>query len=107
VLVVLARQPVEGQGLLDALLDPTAQLQVSGLPLGEPCREVAPGLAEIASVVQPPEFPQAVVVDLAWHVVERVAQEVHVTALPSGLGQDFDDRLLEAGMIVRDHELDA
>jgi hypothetical protein len=35
VLVVLARQPVEAQRLLDVLLDPATELGVGRLPLGE------------------------------------------------------------------------
>ena len=62
VLMVLARQPVEGQGLLDVLLDPAAQLGVGRLPLGEPGREITPGLSEVPSVVQPAQLAQAVVV---------------------------------------------
>ena len=86
VFVMLAGQPVEGQRLLDVLLDPGTEPGVGRLPFGEPSRQIPPGLGEIAPVVQPAELAQAVVVDLARHVVERIAQEVHVTALPCGLG---------------------
>jgi hypothetical protein len=72
VLVVLARQPVEGQRLLDVLLGPAAQLGIGRLPLGEPGREGTSCLGEVAPVVEPPELPQAVVVDLARHIVQGV-----------------------------------
>jgi hypothetical protein len=35
-------------------------------------------------------------------VVERIPEEVHVAALPSGLGHDLADRTDQAGMIVGD-----
>jgi len=40
-------------------------------------------------------------------MIERVAQEVHIAALPSRAGQDLADRLLEPLVIVRDSKLDA
>ena len=105
--MVLAGQAIKRERLLDVLLDPGAELGIGRLPLGEPGRQIAPGFGEITAVVQPAQLAQAVVVDLAGHIVERVAQEVHVTALPCGLRQDLDDRLAEPGMVVGDHELDA
>jgi hypothetical protein len=50
---MLAGQLVEGERLLDVLLDPGAQLGVGGLPLGEPSRQVPLGLGEIAPIVKP------------------------------------------------------
>jgi hypothetical protein len=35
-LMVLAREPVEGERLLDGLLDPSDELGVTGDPLGDP-----------------------------------------------------------------------
>ena len=55
--------------------------------------EVAPHLGDIAPVVDPAQLLQAIVVDLARQVVERVAQEVHVAALPRRLRQHLADRL--------------
>ena len=40
----------------DVLLDPAAQLGISGLPLGESGGEVTPRLGEVAPVVQPSEL---------------------------------------------------
>ena len=54
VFVMRPGQPVEGERPLDVLLDPGAELGVDRLPLGQPGREIAPGLGEIAAVVQPP-----------------------------------------------------
>ena len=59
VLVVLARQPVKAQRLRDVLLDPAAELGIGRLPFGEPRREVAPGLGEIAPIVEPAQLTQA------------------------------------------------
>jgi hypothetical protein len=79
-LVVLARQPVESQRLLDTLFDPAGQLGIFAGPLGEPGGELAARFAEIAAVVQPTQLLQAVVVDPARHVVERIPEEMHVAA---------------------------
>jgi hypothetical protein len=85
VFLVLARQPIEGERFLYVLLDPAAKLGVGGLALGQRSREVAPRFGGVAPIVKSPALAQAIVVDLARHVVERVAQEVHVAALPRGL----------------------
>ena len=45
-LVVLARQTVEGQRLLDVLLDPGDELGIAVAPFGEPGGEIAAGLGE-------------------------------------------------------------
>src|SRR5262249_12944000 len=86
---------------------PVAQLGVLGLPLGEPGGDVAAHLGDLAPVINPAQFLQAVVGQLAWQMVERVSQKVHIAALPSCTRQDLTDRLAETLVIVRDHELDA
>ena len=53
VLVMLARQPVEGEGLLDVVLDPVGELGILGLPAIEPSCQIAPRLADIAAVTRP------------------------------------------------------
>jgi hypothetical protein len=68
---------------------------------------VAPHLGQIAPVIHPSQLEQAIVIDLAGNIVERVAQEVHIAALPEHAGEDFGDRLIQARMIVGDDELDA
>src|SRR5260221_2804665 len=87
-------------------LDPARQLRVLRLPFGEPGGEVAPHLGEIASIVEPAQLHQAVVIDLARHIIECVPEEVHVAALPDRLGQHLANRRLEPLMVVRDDELD-
>src|SRR5690242_5645948 len=94
-----------GQGLLDVVLDPVAQPGVFALPLGKPLNNIAAHLGEIAPIVEPAQLLQTIVVDLARYIIERVSEEMHVAALPSGLGQDLADRLLQAGVIVRDNKL--
>src|SRR3546814_2931176 len=76
-----ASQPVEGECLLDRLLGPVGEPGIFGAPLGEPLGEIGAGLGEVAPVVEPAQFLQAVVVGLPWQVIERVPQEVHVAAL--------------------------
>ena len=41
-----------------------------------------------------------IVVGLAGQIVEGIAEEVHVTPLPHGLGQELPHRPLESGMVV-------
>ena len=38
-------------------------------------------------------------------MIERIAQEVHVAALPGGLGEHLAQGLLDAGMVVGDDEI--
>jgi hypothetical protein len=59
VFVVLARQALKGQGLIDVLLDPAAQLGVGRLPFGEPGRKVAPGRGEGAPRASTIRYGQA------------------------------------------------
>src|SRR5262249_43009522 len=42
----------------------------------------------------------------AGFLADALAQEVHITALPCRLGQDLGDRLAQAGMVIRDRQLD-
>ena len=45
-LMMLARQPVKGQRLVDILFDPAGELGVFGRPFGEPGRKIAARLGE-------------------------------------------------------------
>jgi hypothetical protein len=90
-LMVLAREPVESQGLLDGFLDPTDQLRIASSPFGDPCSEVLASLLDRAAVVEPAQFLQAVIVGLSGQMVEGVAKEVDVAALEGGFGQDLAD----------------
>ena len=63
--------------------------------------------AELAAVVEPAQLAKAIVIGLARNIIERVAQEMHITALPDRLGKNLADRGLEPRMIVRHDELDA
>jgi hypothetical protein len=51
-------------------------------------------------VVQPAQLLQAVVVDPARHVFERVSEEMHVAALIGCLCQNLAQRCPQAGMII-------
>ena len=72
-LMVLARQAIESQCLVDVLFDPAGELGIFARPFGEPGGEIAARLGEIAPVVEPPQFLQTVIVDPARHVVEGVS----------------------------------
>ena len=99
-LVVFPRQPVEGTGVLDVVLDPVAELGVLALPILDPGRQVPPGFLQVPAAVEPAQFRQVVVVSLARQVVERVAQEVDVAPLPRCLREEFLNRPPQAGMGV-------
>src|SRR3546814_7083442 len=86
---------------------PVGEPGIFGAPSGEQRGEIGAGLGEVAPVVEPAQFLQAVVVGLPWQVIERVPQEVHVAALVCGAGQHLADRRAQAGMIVGDDELGA
>ncbi len=106
-LVVLARQAIEVQRLPDVRFDPVGELRIALLPPREPRLEVLLGFLEIPPVVEPPQLLPTVVVRLARQVVQGIAEEVDVAALPHGFGEQFPDGALEPGMVVRDDELHA
>ena len=89
--MVLARQAVEGERLLDGLFDPADEFGVAASPFGDPCSEVLASLLDRAAVVEPAQFLQAIVVGLARQMVQGVTEEVDVTALESGFGKDLAD----------------
>src|SRR5215831_12179470 len=106
-LMVLAWQAVEGQRLDDVLFDPARKLWIFARPFGEPGSQIAARLGEIAPVIEPTQFLQAVIVDATRHVVERISQKMHVTALIGRFRQDLAQCRPEPGVIIGDHELDA
>ena len=99
-LVAADRQTVEGTGLRDVLLDPVAELRVGLLPTGNPSGEILLGLGQVASVIEPPEFLQAVVACFPRHVVQSVAQEMQVATLPGGFGQDLHEASAQVLVVV-------
>jgi hypothetical protein len=56
---------------------------------------------------QPAQLLQAVVVDPARHVVERVSEEMHLAALIGRLRHNLAQRCPQAGMIIGHDEFDA
>jgi hypothetical protein len=107
VLMVLARQAIEDQRLVDVLFDPAGELWIFARPFGEPGGEIAARLGEIASIVEPAQFLLAFIVDAARYVVERVSQEMHVTALVGCLCQNLAQYRSKPGVIVGHDDLDA
>jgi len=85
VLVVGLGQREVGQTLLDVLLDPRQQFGVAALPARDPRPEVGASLLDIAPLVEPAEFFQAIVVALSWQMIDGVLKKMHVTALPPPL----------------------
>ena len=80
-LMVLARQAIEDEGVLDRFFDPIDELLITLAPFGDPSREIAAGLLDISPVVEPAQLLQAVVVGLAREMVEGVSEEVYVGAV--------------------------
>ncbi len=106
-LVVLARQAVEGQRFADVGFDPVGELGVARRPAREPRLEVLLRFFEIAPVVEPAQLLAAIVVGFARQIVEDIAEEVHVAALPHGFGQQLAHGALQARVIVGDDKLHA
>jgi hypothetical protein len=64
-------------------------------------------LGGVAAVVEPAQFCEAIVVGFAREIVECIAKEMNVAALPCGLWEDFSDGALEAWMIIGNGEANA
>lgn len=75
VLPVRQRQAEVGESLVDVLLHPAGELGVFAALFGEPGSQIAPHLREVAPVVHPAQLEQAIVVDLARHIVERLRRK--------------------------------
>ena len=106
-LMMLARQAVEGEGFFDCFLDPVDELLIPVFPFGDPCGQVSAGLLDVSPVIEPAQLLQAVVVGLARKMVQGVSEEVHVASLHGRLREDLADGRAKAGVIVGDDELDA
>ncbi len=89
--MMLAGKLIEGQRFFDRFLDPSDEPGIAGRPFGDPCGEVLAGLLDQAAVVKPAQFLQAVVVGLAWQMIQGVTQKVDVAALERGFGEDLAD----------------
>ena len=63
--MMLAREPVEGERLLNLFLDPPDEFRIAGSPFGDPCGEVLARPLGRTTVVEPAQFLQAIVVGLA------------------------------------------
>jgi hypothetical protein len=85
-----------GEGLLDGLFDPLGEAWVASRPFGEPGGAVGLGLGEVAAVVKPAQFLQAVVGMLPRQMIEGVSEEVDVAALVGGLAENLADGRSEA-----------
>ena len=68
------------------------------------------GFLGVAPIVEPAQFNEAFIGDFARHVVERIAQEMHIVRQPPDrirFGNYFGDPTLKSRMIVADREEDA
>src|SRR5262245_10365204 len=98
-------QSIVGQRLLDVVLDPSDKLGVAALPLLNPRLDVGLGLFQLAAIVKPAQFLQAIVIALSRQMIDGVAQKVYVATLPGGAGKAFRNRLFQTLVVIRDHEL--
>ena len=55
-LVMLSGQPVKGEGFLNVLFDPRAELGVFLLPAKQPGRQISAGFLGVAPIVKPSQF---------------------------------------------------
>jgi hypothetical protein len=101
VLVVGEWQAVAGQRLLDVLLELSAELHIL-TAIFEARRPSRIALRRDGAGRRSSATPAG-----RRHIIKRVPEEVHVTALHTAFAQDIPDRGLEARVIVRDNELDA
>jgi hypothetical protein len=53
-LMVLARQAIEGEGVFDRFLGPVDKLLITVAPFGDPGGEIASGLLDRSAVIDPP-----------------------------------------------------
>lgn len=77
---MLAWQSEEGQRLLNGFLHPGGQPRIAGRAFAEPGGEIGLRLAEVAAIIEPSQFLQAIITMLARQVIEGVSEEMHVTA---------------------------
>lgn len=64
-------------------------------PIGKPGCKIPPHLGRIAPVVHPAQLQQAIFIDPARHIIERISEEVHIAALPEDADQHFGNRFLQ------------
>jgi hypothetical protein len=69
---MFARQAIEGERLADVGLHPFDKLRVLRRPLADPSAKIALRFLDVAPVVKPSEFLQAIVIGLARQVVQSV-----------------------------------
>lgn len=105
ILVVLSRKTVERQRLFDVVFRPIAELGISATLLLKPRSQVFSCLVDAAPVIDPAQFRKAVVIGFPRHLIQGVAQETHIAALPHRLCEYLGDGLPQTGVIVADNQL--
>src|SRR6185312_10583547 len=65
VFMMFLGEAVRSEGFLDISFHPLAELGVLSLPFAEPGDQVTAGLLDVAPIVKPAQFRQAVIVDFA------------------------------------------
>ena len=65
VFMMFLGEAVKSEGFLDISFYPLAELGVLSLPFAEPGDQVPAGLLDVAPIVKPAQFRQAVIVDFA------------------------------------------
>src|ERR1700730_10749807 len=106
-LVMLAWESIETKCFFKVFFNPDGEPWIFACPPRQPGRQIAACFGQIAAGVEPAQLLQAVVVDLARYVVQGVAEEMDIAALPDGFRQNLTNRRLKSRMIVGDHQLHA
>src|ERR1700675_2261348 len=106
-LMVLAWEAVEAKRFFEVLFNPGSEPRVFTRPSRQPGRQIAACFSQIAAGVEPAPLLPAVVVALTRYVVQSVAEEMDIAALPDGFWQDFANGRLKPRMIVGDYQLHA
>ena len=92
--------------MLYVILYPTTKLGIALFPFSQPGSKVLLGFLEISPIIKPSQLGEAVIVSLSWEMVESIAQEVNVAALPGGFWEHFLNGLDQAAVVIGNRELD-
>src|SRR3954447_22526289 len=103
--MMLPRQTVESQRLLDVGFYPVTQLLVPLAPFLQPSGQILSRLFDRSAIIDPSQLCHALAVSLSRQVVKGVTKEMHIAALPGSFRQHLANRCTQARMIVADNKL--
>src|SRR5271163_3840753 len=106
-LMVLAWEAIEAQRLFKILFNPGGEPWIFARPSRQPGGQIVERFGQIAAGIEPAQLLQTIVINFARRVVQGITQEMDITTLPDGLGQDFANGRLKPRMIVGDDQFHA